>query len=280
MQDILKAFALISGLSIFGTAGILAAQDPADVTLINPSVDHVLVSLPSARFTDLNEFLDTAFGEGWFLVPDRSKGFLRSRVGTTYVEIFDTGATGALGSPPGLGYQIAISSSDGEDGKRKAVVHFGYEGIQQRSYFTVGANYHAGHALGGTFFVSYVKRPTTTVHDTPVSALVTVVTTMPQFRMGEIETYRAFGFSSRPIPAGVEVHDTAGHTVCFLARPNDDLYALGHVALKFRLVEPVAERREAPIGDSGVMSVVFDGEHMWLLLRTDLFDPFSMDVAC
>ena len=268
---------LFAAVCELGFAKPLASQGPLDLDLVDPTVDHVLVTLPSATFAHLSRFFESEFGESWFLVPDSTKGFFRFRDDGTYVEIFNAGARQPL---PLLGYQIAISTSDAADGKPKAVAYYGRQGIQRNFFFTVGANGNAGHRIGGTFFVSYARPPATTVDDTPLSALATVVTTMPGFRMTEVETYRTFGFSTAAIPGGVAVRDASGLTLCFLERPNEDLQSLGHVALRFGLVEPVPERREVEIGAAGAMKAVFDGEYAWLALRTDLVDVESLAAGC
>jgi hypothetical protein len=276
MQSVRKAM-LAAAVWGLGAAGPLTAQGPADLELVDPSVDHVLMTLPTAVFADLSVFLESEFGESWFLVPDSSKGFFRFRDGRTYVEIFNAGAKQPL---PLLGYQIAIASSDTEDGKRKAVAYYGHQGVQRDFFFTVGANHNAGNTVGGTFFVSYESPPSTTVDDTPVSALASVVTTMPEFRMAEVETYRTFGFSTTTRPGGVVVRDASGLVLCFLERQNEDLPSLGHVALRFRLVEPIGERREVEIVSAGTMKAVFEGDYVWLAFRPDVVDVASLAAGC
>jgi hypothetical protein len=297
MENVGKALALLCVLSICWAGGIVA-QDRADVSLVNVRADHVVVTLPSQSFYDLSEFLKSEFREGWTLIPGNGKGYIFSSSSVPYVkgfifsssigpyvEVWDVGAMAQDVHNP-LGYQIAISSTDSEDGKRKAVAYFGHEGLDWARFgapdlFTIGARYAGGDPLGGTFFVSDGKSPSTlTVGQSPVRALTNIVTTMPQFRMREVETYRAFGFSSRAIKNGVEVKDTSGVTICLLERSNDELFSYDHAALRFRMVQPVAARREVQIGKSKVMKAVFDGTFVWLILRADLFDPSSSNQPC
>jgi len=261
--------------------GAALAQGTADVALKDVRADHVIVSLSTPLFADLSAFLQAEFLENWSPRPEQGKGFIYPGGGGTFVELWDLGAEGLSAHFP-VGYQVAVSSTDFEDGKRKATAYYGNEGLKWGPVlFTVGSNYAAGDPLGGTFFVSYGGvKPTPTVTRSAVSALTNLVTIMAQFRMHELRTYEAFGFSSREFRGGAEVEDAAGLRICLLARPSDDIFNFGHVALKFRLEHPAAERREVSIGDSKMLKAVFDGADVWLLLRADLFDPATPDQTC
>jgi len=278
MRNTFKALTICGAVSILSGPSVFAAQQPRDVTLEGVRLDHVIVSLPSPLFDDLSQFLGADFGTGWMPVPTQDKGFILSGEAGPYVELLNTSRTSMPLFNYPVGYQIAITSTNTEDAKRRAVEYFGHAGrtYGRSGLFTVGVNYAYGDPLGGTFFVSYGEiRPPMGVDGSPVASLVAVVSTMAEFRMDESQTYEAFGFSARPVPGGVEVKDSAGVRVCMLEMSNDDFFSLGHVALQFRLMEPVSERREVLIGDSGVMKAVFDSGYLWLLLRTDLFDPYA-----
>jgi hypothetical protein len=129
-------------------------------------------------------------------VPAQDKGFVFSGEAGPYVEVLNTSrASMPLFNYP-VGYQIAITSTNPEDAKRKAVEYFGHEGRTYGSsgLFTVGVNYAVGDPLGGTWFVSYADiRPPTGVDGSPVASLVAVVSTMAEFRMDETQTYPARG---------------------------------------------------------------------------------------
>ena len=261
--------------------GAALGQDTADVALKDVRADHVIVSLSAPLFADLGAFLQGEFLESWSPRPEQGKGFIYPRGGGAFVEIWDLGAEGLAAHFP-VGYQVGLSSSDFEDGKRKAIAHYGNDGLKWGPFlFTVGSNYAAGDPLGGTFFVSYGgNNPAPPLTRGAVSALTNLVTFMPQFRMHELRTYEAFGFSSREFKGGAEVEDAAGLRICLLERPSQDIFNFGHVALKFRLVQPTAERREVPIGHSNTMKAVFDGADVWLVLRAGLFDPAAPDQPC
>ena len=71
-----------------------------------------------------------------------------------------------------------------------------------RVYPQLEASSPAGHPVGGTFFVSYGEVAPSPNENSPLAALVSVVTAMPQYRMDEADTYRAFGFSDRSLDEG------------------------------------------------------------------------------
>ena len=126
------------------------AQAPAGIT---GAVDHVLATLPAARFEAVAKFLSEKFGTCWKpiespLKGSLVKGFILPGDAQTYVELWNSGVFHQAG------YQIGVTSNDanaGETAKR----HFGFDGVTLGGIFTVGGDGPVGHPVGGTFYVDY-----------------------------------------------------------------------------------------------------------------------------
>ena len=252
-------------------------QGAADGHLLpDVRVDHVLVSLSPARFEALSEFLAMQFGEPtWNPLPDRGKGFLGTRTNEVYIEFWDDGGPGINGP---VGNMVAVSGSDTALARRRAQDYYGFEGIDYTEIgapglFTVGSEFAAGHPVGGVFYVEYGDGPPRDVGDIALESLVEVVLAMPAHRMGEADTYRAFGFTERAIDGGIAFTDTNGVDVRLPEVPSVDMLGHGPYALRFGLVDPVDERTEVPIGDESLgLVAVFDGSDLWLVFRPDRFE--------
>lgn len=253
-----------------------AASSVGQFALKDVRVDHVLISVSPGRYAAMSDFLAREFGESWIPRDEEGKGFILARDDPTYIELWDFGGPGVNGP---IGNQVAISGSNEEEGIRKARSVYGHEGMHWGEHgapnlFTVGSEFIAGHPLGGTFFVSYGPSPPSTQNaSSPVASLLEVVMALPTYRMGESTTYRALGFSERPIEGGIELTDSEGLTVHLIERPNADFMSFGPWALRFRIPEPVAEPRQVEIDASKTLKAVYQSQELWLVLRPDLFNP-------
>jgi hypothetical protein len=128
----------------------LSASDfqSASAAGITGSVDHVLVTLPTARFDAIKGFLSERLAGSWKPSETNAKGFILAGDGRTYVELWNAGMFYQAG------YQIGVTSNDVNAGE-KAKRNFGVNGVTLGGMFTVGSDGPVGHPVGGTFFIDY-----------------------------------------------------------------------------------------------------------------------------
>lgn len=247
-----------------------SASDNARSDAIDGLVDHVLVSLPSDHFEALSDSLSEHLVGGWFAQPDQGKGFIVTQDSVGYIEFWDAGR--AVFNWP-LGSQVAITTPDIERGRELAESFYDTPG---RSWAQAGAPQlvtvcpgDMADPLGGTFFVSYgpdMQSPTNP--GSPLTTLEEIVTVIPDTRLSNNEAYTAFGFTEEQTEDGAVYTDSQGTRARIIGRDFFEIALPGHALLRFRLAEPVSERRVEQIVD-GSLALIYEDHSLTLVLSPD-----------
>jgi hypothetical protein len=271
-----RSLLVFVSLAMLGYPVPFAAQSQSkSATRISGALDHVLVTLPSARFGAFAKFFADNFPESWKPWTEDSqtrglpeKGFVVPGDGAPYVELWNGGVD------PQHGYKFGVTATD-VDAAEKAKRYFGRNGVMQGGMFTVGSDGPSSHPMGGAFFIDY-RHTFAWERDSKakIATLRGVTTAMIEERMGVQKDFEFYSFETNSVGDGFTATDHTGFSVRVVRIPTAQVFdSSGHVALQFQLKEPHVTREVIKIDKDG--KAIYQGKDLVLVLQTHVYDTLK-----